>query len=119
MRDGDDFILSGSKTFISNGTLANLAVIAARTKFEGKPAHGISLFLVDEREHPGFKKGKNLHKVGQHTYDTAELFFEDIRLPSSALLGGMEGLNKGFYYMMQELPREVFFTNLNVIDYLK
>ena len=105
-RDGDDWILNGSKTFISNGILANLGLIAARTNLDVKPAHGISLFLVDTREHEGFKKGQNLRKVGQHTYDTAELFFEDIRLPASAMLGGPDGLNKGFYYMMQELPRE-------------
>ena len=77
-RDGDDWILNGSKTFISNGVLADVAVIAGRTKFEGKAAHGISLFLVDEREHKGFKKGQNLKKVGQHTYDTvkvAQIFF--------------------------------------------
>ena len=62
---------------------------------EGKAAHGISLFLVDEREHVGFKKGKNLQKVGMHTYDTAELFIEDVRLPKSALLGQSVGINKG------------------------
>ena len=60
VRDGDDWILNGSKTFISNGTLANLGLIAARTKKEGKAAHAISLFLVDTREHKGFNKGKNL-----------------------------------------------------------
>ena len=60
VRDGDDWILNGSKTFISNGTLANLGLIAARTNKQGKAAHGISLFLVDTREHKGFNKGKNL-----------------------------------------------------------
>lgn len=105
VRDGDDWILNGSKTFISNGTLANLGLIAARTNKEGKAAHGISLFLVDTREHKGFNKGKNLRyffykklrnmfsrKIGQHTYDTAELFFDNVRLPASALLGEEEGL---------------------------
>ncbi|CBY23659.1 unnamed protein product [Oikopleura dioica] len=106
VRDGDDWILNGSKTFISNGTLANLGLIAARTKKEGRAAHAISLFLVDTREHNGFNKGKNLRKIGQHSYDTAELFFDDVRLPASALLGEEEGLNKGFYMMMNELPRE-------------
>ena len=86
-RDGDDWILNGSKTFITNGVLANLAVIAARTDPDVKAAHGISLFLVDTREHVGFKKGSHLRKIGQHTSDTAELFFEDVRLPSTALLG--------------------------------
>ena len=64
-----------------------MGLIAARTKLDGKAAHGISIFLVDNRDHPGFKKGKTLKKIGQPTYDTAELFFEDIRLPSSAILG--------------------------------
>ena len=86
-RDGDDYILNGSKTFISNGTMANMCIVAARTEFTGKAAHGMSLFIVDTRDHPGYKKGKNLRKIGQHTYDTAELFFDNIRLPSSAILG--------------------------------
>ena len=118
-RDGDDWILNGSKTFISNGNIANLAVIAARTNPDTKAAHGMSLFLVDEREHLGFKKGQNLRKIGQHTYDTAELFFEDIRLPSSAILGGSEGANKGFYYMMQELPRERLGVCIDAISHLE
>ena len=98
-----------------------MGLIAARTDKNAKAAHGISLFLVDTRDHPGFKKGKTLKKIGQPTYDTAEvipiaispkyqnfqLFFEDIRLPASAMLGGPDGLNKGFYMMMDELPRLV------------
>jgi len=117
--DGDDWILNGSKTFISNGILANLGLIAARTNLDTKPAHGITLFLVDELEHEGFKKGKNLRKIGQHAYDTAELFFEDVRLPASAILGGPDGLNKGFYYMMQELPRERTGTALEALGHLE
>jgi len=66
----------------------------------------MSLFLVDTRLHRGFKKGRKLKKIGQPTYDTAELFFEDVRLPMDALLGGENGINKGFYFMMDELPRE-------------
>ena len=65
-----------------------MGLIAARTtKSDQKAAHGISIFLVDTRDHSGFKKGKTLKKLGQPTYDTAELFFDDIRLPSSAILG--------------------------------
>ena len=66
-----------------------MGLIAARTTKDAKAAHGISLFLVDTRDHPGFKKGKTLKKLGQPTYDTAELFFDNIRLPSSAILGEM------------------------------
>jgi len=99
--DGDDFILNGSKTFITNGVNADMVVVAAKTnpKAGGK---GISLFLVDTKL-PGFKKGKALDKIGQHAGDTAELFFEDLRVPGSALLGQ---LNHGFFYLIQELPRE-------------
>ena len=69
-----------------------MGLIAARTTKDAKAAHGISLFLVDTRDHPGFKKGKTLKKLGQPTYDTAELFFDNIRLPSSAILGEMSSL---------------------------
>ena len=118
-RDGDDWILNGSKTFISNGILANLCLIAARTNVDTKTAHGISLFLVNALEHEGFKRGKNLRKLGQHTSDTAELFFEDIRLPASAMLGGPERLNKGFYYMMSKLPRERLWIAVEALAHLE
>ncbi len=101
IKDGDEYILNGSKTFITNGVNADMVVVCAKTdpKAGGK---GISLFLVDANL-AGFTKGKHLEKIGQHAGDTAELFFEDVRLPASALLGE-EG--KGFKYLMQELPRE-------------
>jgi acyl-CoA dehydrogenase len=101
VKDGDGWILNGSKIFITNGYHADLVIVAAITD-PGKGAKGTSLFLVDTSL-PGFQKGKKLEKIGQHTSDTAELFFQDVRLPSSALLGD---LNKGFVIMMQELPRE-------------
>jgi acyl-CoA dehydrogenase len=101
VRDGDDWILNGSKIFITNGMLADLVIVAAITD-PGKGAKGTSLFLVDASL-PGFARGKKIEKMGQHTSDTAELFFQDIRLPASALLGE---LNKGFVIMMTELPRE-------------
>ena len=84
VRDGSDWILNGSKVFISNGNNAKMALVAARTDFEcKKAAHGISLFLVDTREHKGFTKGgAPLRKIGQPTYDTAELFFDNVRLPN-------------------------------------
>jgi acyl-CoA dehydrogenase len=101
VRDGDDWILNGSKIFITNGMLADLVIVAAITD-PGKGAKGTSLFLVDATL-PGFARGKKIEKMGQHTSDTAELFFQDLRLPSAALLGE---LNKGFVIMMTELPRE-------------
>lgn len=101
VQDGDDWILNGSKIFITNGYHADVVIVAAITD-PGKGAKGTSLFLVDTSL-PGFQKGKKLEKIGQHTSDTAELFFQDVRLPASALLGE---LNKGFVIMMKELPRE-------------
>jgi long-chain-acyl-CoA dehydrogenase len=101
VRDGDDWVLNGSKIFITNGIHADLVIVAAITD-PGKGAKGTSLFLVDTSL-PGFEKGKKLEKIGQHSSDTAELFFQDVRLPGSALLGD---LNKGFVIMMTELPRE-------------
>ncbi|MEH6635963.1 MAG: acyl-CoA dehydrogenase family protein, partial [Halioglobus sp.] len=101
VQDGDDWILNGSKIFITNGIHADLVIVAAITD-PGKGAKGTSLFLVDASL-PGFEKGKKIEKIGQHTSDTAELFFQDVRLPASALLGD---LNKGFVIMMTELPRE-------------
>lgn len=100
-KDGDDYILNGSKTFITNGQHADMVIVAAKTD-PNAGARGISLFLVDTSL-PGFQRGRNLGKIGQHCGDTSELFFEDLRLPASALLG-KEG--EGFAYLMQELPRE-------------
>ncbi|BFM14839.1 acyl-CoA dehydrogenase family protein [Maricurvus nonylphenolicus] len=95
------WILNGSKTFISNGCHADLAVVAAVTD-PGKGAKGISLFLVDASL-PGFERGKKIAKMGIHSSDTAELFFSDVHLPEEALLGE---LNRGFMSLMSELPRE-------------
>ena len=101
VRDGDEWILNGSKIFITNGMHADLVIVAAITD-PGKGAKGTSLFLVDTSL-PGFERGKKLDKIGQHASDTALLFFQDMRLPADALLGEE---NKGFVIMMQELPRE-------------
>lgn len=101
--DGDDWVLNGSKVFITNGWMADLVIVVAITNPQAKSAaHGISLFLVEDGM-KGFIKGRKLEKLGFKAQDTAELFFEDIRLPKSALLGEA---NKGFYYLMQELPQE-------------
>ena len=101
VRDGDDWILNGSKIFITNGIHADLVIVAAITD-PGKGAKGTSLFLVDAHA-PGFEKSKKIEKIGQHTSDTALLFFTDVRLPAEALLGEV---NKGFAILMDELPRE-------------
>lgn len=101
IKSGDDYIINGSKTFITNGYLSDLVIVCAKTD-PTKGAKGISLFLV-ETSTPGFKKGRILQKMGMKAQDTSELFFEDMRVPKSALLGE-EG--KGFTYLMKELPQE-------------
>lgn len=101
VREGDDYIVNGSKTFISNGNQADMVIVCAKTDPQAG-AKGISLFLVDTKL-PGFSTGKPIEKLGQHSSDTGELFFENLRVPADALLGE-EG--KGFVYLMQELPRE-------------
>ncbi|KAL3835770.1 hypothetical protein ACJMK2_021251 [Sinanodonta woodiana] len=102
-QNGSDWILNGSKVFITNGWMCDVVIVVAITNPVAKSkAHGISLFLV-ETGTPGFKKGRKLEKIGYKAQDTAELYFEDVHLPASALLGEA---NKGFYYLMQELPQE-------------
>jgi alkylation response protein AidB-like acyl-CoA dehydrogenase len=98
-RDGDGWLLNGAKTFITNGTAADLVVVAART---GEGRKDVSIFLLDG-DAEGFTRGRKLEKVGQHEADTAELFFEDVRLPAEALLGEE---NRGFDYMTERLPQE-------------
>ncbi len=98
---GDHFVLSGQKTFISNGILNDLVIVVARTKPAAGP-RGISLLVV-ERGMAGYERGKRLEKIGLHAQDTAELFFHEVRVPAENLLGE---LNAGFVYLMQNLPRE-------------
>ncbi|MBB2495520.1 acyl-CoA dehydrogenase family protein [Aquipseudomonas ullengensis] len=99
--DGDEYVINGSKTFITNGWQADMVIVVAKTDPKGG-SKGISLFLVDA-DTPGFSKGKRLEKVGMKAQDTSELFFQDVRIPKSNLLG-KEGM--GFVYLMQELPQE-------------
>ncbi|KQQ42613.1 MULTISPECIES: acyl-CoA dehydrogenase family protein [Nocardioides] len=101
VRDGDQWVLNGSKTFITNGYSADLVVVAARTSPE-KKAKGITLFGVSTSL-PGFSRGRKLDKVGQPESDTAELFFEDLRLTDDDVVGE---LDQGFIHMMQNLPQE-------------
>ncbi|TDW93633.1 alkylation response protein AidB-like acyl-CoA dehydrogenase [Kribbella pratensis] len=100
-RDGDHYVLNGQKTFISNGILADLVIVVAKTDPDAG-AQGISLIVV-ERGMPGFERGRNLDKIGLKAQDTAELFFDDVRVPVDNLLGE-EG--KGFGYLMEKLPQE-------------
>lgn len=100
-RDGDHYVLNGQKTFISNGILADLVIVVAKTD-PAAGAQGISLLVV-ERGMPGFDRGRNLDKIGLKAQDTAELFFDDVRVPVANLLGE-EG--KGFVYLMEKLPQE-------------
>lgn len=100
-RDGDDWIVNGAKIYISSGKHCDVVIVAAKTDPD-LGAKGVSLILIDAGT-PGFAKGRKLDKIGQHSADTAELFFEDVRVPAANLLGG-EG--QGFVQIMQMLPQE-------------
>jgi alkylation response protein AidB-like acyl-CoA dehydrogenase len=100
-RDGDDWVLNGAKTFITNGINADLVIVVARTDPDAG-AMGFSLLVV-ERDMPGFERGRNLDKVGMKAQDTAELSFTDVRVPAANLLG-TEG--QGFVHLMNNLPQE-------------
>lgn len=102
VRDGDDYIINGSKTYITNGQHADLVIVVAKTDPNAR-AKGVSLILVDSSA-PGFERGRNLKKMGQKAADTSELFFSDCRVPATNLVGDEEG--KGFYQLMQQLPQE-------------
>jgi alkylation response protein AidB-like acyl-CoA dehydrogenase len=100
-RDGSDWVLSGSKTFISSGINADLVIVVART--DPTAGHrGFSLLVV-ERDMPGFTRGRNLEKIGQKSQDTAELFFDQVRVPAANVLGQQ---GRGFYHLMHNLPAE-------------
>jgi alkylation response protein AidB-like acyl-CoA dehydrogenase len=101
VRDGDDFVISGQKVFISNGQLCDFIVLATKTDSHAG-AKGVTLFIV-ESDRPGFKRGRNLEKLGMKAQDTSELFFDNVRIPASNLLG-VEG--KGFAQMMTKLSQE-------------
>ncbi|MGE6698158.1 acyl-CoA dehydrogenase family protein [Hyphomonas sp. NPDC076900] len=104
--DGDHYVINGSKTFISNGQTADLILLCVKTD-PTKGAKGISIICVETEAVEGaggFRRGRNLDKVGQHAADTSELFFDDVRVPAAHLLGGEEG--KGFIQLMQKLPQE-------------
>lgn len=103
VRDGDEYVISGAKTFISNGQNCDLVIVVAKTDIDARPPHrGISLILV-ETDRPGFERGRKLDKLGLRGQDTSELFFHDCRVPVANLLGE-EG--RGFAYLMNQLQQE-------------
>jgi long-chain-acyl-CoA dehydrogenase len=101
-RDGDDWLINGSKTFITNGIHADLVIVVAKTDPEVKASRGLSLFAL-ERGMPGFERGRKLDKIGMRAQDTAELIFTDVRVPAANLIGE---LNQGFTHLMTMLPQE-------------
>ena len=102
-RDGNQYRINGSKTFITNGQLANLVIVVTKTD-PSQGAKGVSLIVVETDEVDGFRRGRNLDKIGLKSNDTSELFFEDMRVPTANLLGSEEG--QGFVQLMQQLPQE-------------
>ncbi|MEM1051119.1 MAG: acyl-CoA dehydrogenase family protein [Pseudomonadota bacterium] len=101
VEDGNHLVINGSKTYITNGQNADVVIVVAKTD-PTAGAKGTSLILVDA-DTPGFARGRNLDKIGQHSADTSELFFEDVRVPKTNILGGE---NRGFIHLMEELPQE-------------
>ncbi len=111
IKKGDHYVLNGSKTFITNGQMADLVIVVAKTN-PAEGAKGTSLFLV-EAGTEGFEKGSNLEKVGMKAQDTSELFFNDVKIPADNLLGSAEGM--GFIALMQELPQERLIVGLGAV----
>jgi alkylation response protein AidB-like acyl-CoA dehydrogenase len=110
IRDGDDYVISGQKTFITNGQLADLIIVIAKTD-ASVGAKGVTLIPV-EADRPGFARGRNLEKIGLKAQDTSELFFDNVRVPVTNRLGD-EG--RGFGYLMQELPRERLLIGMGAV----
>jgi acyl-CoA dehydrogenase len=103
VRDGDSYVVNGSKIFITNGYLADLIALVVKTT-PGEGAKGTSILMVETKDLPGYRVGRILDKMGLKSQDTAELFFENVRVPAANLLGGSEG--QGFYQLMSDLPYE-------------
>ncbi|CAG9169608.1 acyl-CoA dehydrogenase family protein [Cupriavidus respiraculi] len=110
--DGDFYRINGAKTFITNGHHADLICVVAKTDPEAG-TRGVSLIVVETRDLPGFRRGRILEKIGQKSLDTAELFFDDVRVPAANLLGEREG--QGFYQLMQQLPQERMIIALGAV----
>lgn len=103
-RNGDHYVIKGSKTFVTNGWLAGLICLAVKTDPGAPGWKGVSMIMVETRDCPGYRAGRPLEKVGMHAQDTCELFFDEVRVPAANLLGGSEG--RGFAQMMEQLPYE-------------
>ncbi len=103
-RDGDHYVINGSKTFVTNGSSAGLVCMAVKHDPKATGFRSISLLVVEPKDCPGYRVGRPLEKVGMHGQDTCELFFDDVRVPASSLLGGSEG--RGLVQMMEQFPRE-------------
>lgn len=103
-RDGEHYVVNGSKTFVTNGWHAGLVCLAVKSDPRAAGGKGISLVMVEAKDAPGYRAGRPLEKVGMHAQDTCELYFDDLRVPVANLLGAAEG--KGFLQMMEQLPHE-------------
>jgi len=103
-RDGEHYLISGSKTFITNASHADLVCLAVKTDAKVVGMRGISLVVVETTDLAGYKVGRPLEKIGMHGQDTCEIFFDQVRVPAANLLGGVEG--RGFAQMMEQLPYE-------------
>jgi acyl-CoA dehydrogenase len=112
-RDGNDYILNGSKTFITNGWHAGLVCVAAKTDPKVAGFRGISIIVVETKNLAGYRVGNTLEKVGMHEIDTCELFFDDVRVPSANLLGAAEGA--GFSQMMEQLRYERLMVGVGAV----
>lgn len=103
LKDGNQYVMNGQKTFITNGQTANFIIVVCKTD-PGEGAKGVSLMIVETDEVDGFERGRNLKKLGNKAQDTSELFFTDVKIPTENLLGTDEG--QGFYQLMEQLPQE-------------
>lgn len=112
VKEHDAYRINGQKTFISNGQTADLIVVVAKTS-PSEGAKGISLLVVEAEQAEGFRRGRNLEKIGMHAQDTSELYFDDVLVPEDNLLGGVEG--RGFYQLMEQLAWERLSVSINAV----
>ncbi len=116
IRDGDEYVINGAKTYISNGLIGNLFVVVCKTD-PSEAAKGVSLLVVETDDLEGFSRGKPLEKIGTPGQDTAELFFDNVRVPATALLGDQTG--QGFYQLMEQLPWERLLIGITAVGLME